>query len=346
MIGRSPRGGSAATWSGLTLCALALTGLVATTLPEPADPEPPGPGAVAAFDDHCPPVQEPRAPDSADTAARESQTRVADPGAGAAEGVEVTPEQAAEYEEQLREALVAQRGRELAPPYTVPVVVHVISAEDGRGDVSDRRIRDQIDVLNRAYRGDYARGSEGTDTGFRFELSAVTRHADNAWFGDFNRHRETIRSRLRQGGPETLNVYTTALDSGLLGYSTFPQSYANHPAQDGVVIAYDTLPGGERDRFNEGHTGTHEVGHWLGLFHTFQNGCQSPGDYVDDTPYEREAAAGCPKGRNSCPHLPGKDPVTNFMNYSDDLCMTHFTQGQARRMIDHWAAFRGSDARA
>ncbi|WP_017580906.1 zinc metalloprotease [Nocardiopsis valliformis] len=346
MIGRSPRGGSAATWSGLTLCALALTGLVATTLPEPADPEPPGPGPVAAFDDYCPPGQEPRAPDSADTAARESQNRVADPGAGTAEGVEVTPEQAVEYEEQLREALVAQRGRELAPPHTVPVVVHVISAEDGRGDVSDRRIRDQIDVLNRAFRGDYARGSEGTDTGFRFELSAVTRHADNVWFGDFNRHRDTIRSRLRQGGPETLNVYTTALDSGLLGYSTFPQNYANHSAQDGVVIAHDTLPGGERDRFNEGHTGTHEVGHWLGLFHTFQNGCQSPGDYVDDTPYEREAAAGCPKGRNTCPHLPGKDPVTNFMNYSDDACMTHFTQGQARRMIDHWTAFRGSDTRA
>lgn len=342
VIGRSPRGGSAATWSGLALCALALTGLVASTLPDPVShPEPSPAGPVAASDQYCPP-----GPDATDTAARAAHTRITDPAAGTAEGVEVTPEQAAEYEDQLREALVHLRGRELAPPHTVPVVVHVISAEDGRGDVSDRRVRDQVDVLNRAYRGDYALGSEGTDTGFRFELSDVTRNADDAWFRDFNRHRDTIRSTLRQGGPETLNVYTTELDSGLLGYSTFPQDYPNNPAQDGVVIAHDTLPGGERDRFNEGHTGTHEVGHWLGLFHTFQNGCQSPGDYVDDTPYEREAAAGCPKGRDTCPERPGRDPVTNFMNYSDDACMTHFTQGQARRMIEHWVAFRGDTARA
>ncbi|MFE9245706.1 zinc metalloprotease [Nocardiopsis sp. NPDC006938] len=341
-MGRSPRGGSAATWSGLALCALAMTGLVASSLPEPDQPEPQRSGVTpSAADAYCPPGWDP----GVDSAARAAGTRVSDPGAQADAGVEITPEQAAEYEERLRDALVSQRGRELAPPYTVPVAVHVISATDGRGAVSDQQIRDQVDVLNRAYQGDYALGSEGTDTGFRFELSDVTRSADDAWFDDFNRHGDAIRSQLRQGGPETLNVYTTELDSGLLGYSTFPQDYQDDPERDGVVIAYDALPGGGRERFNEGHTGTHEVGHWLGLFHTFQNGCQPPGDYVDDTPYEREAAAGCPKGRDTCPERPGRDPVTNFMNYSDDACMTHFTQGQARRMVEHWNAFRGGSAR-
>ena len=197
VIGRSPRGGSAATWSGLALCALALTGLVASTLPVPADPGPARSGVAAAPDPYCPPDADAAYTDPVDTAARAAHTRVVDPGTGDAEGVEITPEQAAEYEDQLREALVPLRGRELAPPHTVPVVVHVISAEDGRGDVSDRRIRDQVDVLNQAYRGDYALGSEGTDTGFRFELADITRNTNNAWFRAFNRYRDTIRSRLR-----------------------------------------------------------------------------------------------------------------------------------------------------
>ncbi|GHC94308.1 zinc metalloprotease [Nocardiopsis terrae] len=338
-MGRSLRGGSAATRSGLALCALALTGLVASTLPGPDGPEPVR-ADTAAPDAYCPPGTEPGPEAPPGTPAR-----VADPGAVVGPETEVTPEQAAEYEEQLNQALVPLRGHELAPPYTVPVVVHVISAEDGRGEVSDRRIREQVDVLNRAYRGGYAVGSEGADTGFRFELSEITRTADDTWFDDFNRHRDTIRARLRQGGAETLNVYTAELGSGLLGYSTFPQDHSARPDQDGVVLAHDSLPGGGRDRFDEGHTGTHEVGHWLGLFHTFQNGCRNPGDYVDDTPYEREAAPGCPKGRDTCPERPGRDPVTNFMNYSDDACMTHFTRGQARRMVEHWVAFRDGSAR-
>ncbi|WP_460754975.1 zinc metalloprotease [Nocardiopsis oceani] len=315
MMGRSPRGGSTATWSGLAACSLALTGLVMGASPAPTEP------VREASTEYCPP----------------GAARVADP--GVAEATEVTPEQAAEYDEELREALVPLRGHEFSAPHTVPVVVHVISAEDGTGAISDSRVDEQLDVLNRAYRGDFATGSEGTDTGFRFQLSSVERTTDDTWFNDFNQHSGTIRSSLRQGGPETLNIYTAELDSGLLGFSTFPQDYSD---QDGVVVDHNTLPGGDRDRFNEGQTATHEVGHWLGLFHTFQNGCQSPGDYVDDTPYEREAASGCPIGRNTCPERPGRDPVTNFMNYSDDACMTHFTPGQAERMVEHWAAFRSN----
>ncbi|WP_017570793.1 zinc metalloprotease [Nocardiopsis halotolerans] len=292
--------------------------------------------------------------------------RVVDPEANPqfSEGGHLTPQQAALYDQQLQEALVPLRGQKLEPPHTVPVVVHVISAEDGRGEVSDERVQKQIDVLNAAYSGEYAGGAdepadaaapedaaraagvaeapEAADTGFRFELSEVTRTANDEWFTRFSTHRDTIRSELRQGDAETLNIYTSDLGTGLLGYSTFPQDYESAPEQDGVVLAHDTLPGGDRERFNLGHTGTHEVGHWLGLFHTFQNGCSSPGDYVEDTPSEREAASGCPEGRDTCPEDPGEDPVTNFMNYSDDTCMTHFTEGQATRMVEHWEAFRAA----
>ncbi|MGW9347242.1 Pregnancy-associated plasma protein-A [Nocardiopsis flavescens] len=305
------------------MCGLALTGVVGgTALPDPA-------GAVharAAADagPDCPPG---------------TVARLAEPGAvRGGDSAELTPEQAAGYDERLREALRSLRSHDIAPPDAVPVVVHVISAADGRGHVSDARIDDQIDVLNTAYAGGY--DPAGTDTGFRFTLSEVTRHENDDWFSDFNAHSEEIRSQLHSGGADTLNVYTADLGSGLLGFSSFPQDQAAAPDQDGVVLAHDTLPGGGRDRFGLGHTGTHEVGHWLGLFHTFQNGCTTPGDYVADTPYEREAAAGCPEGRDSCPHRAGLDPVTNFMDYSDDDCMTHFTEGQSRRMAEHWAAFR------
>ena len=335
MIRRSSRGGTAALWSGLSLCAVTLTGLVASTSPEPTTQGVAAPenvsAATVANEPYCPPGTEPVA---------EAERRVADPHAGPSDGVEVTPEQAAEYEEGLRRAMERIRDHEAAAPYTVPVVMHVISASDGSGEISDERVDDQVDVLNRAYQGEYAKGSEGTDTGFRFELADVTRTENDTWFRDFGEQRDEIRAELRQGGPETLNIYTADLGSGLLGFSTFPQDYADNPDQDGVAIAHDTLPGGDREKFNEGHTGTHEVGHWLGLFHTFQNGCESPGDYVDDTPYEREAASGCPEGRDTCPEREGEDPVTNFMNYSDDACMTHFTKGQADRMAEHWAAFR------
>ncbi|MDT0327652.1 zinc metalloprotease [Nocardiopsis sp. DSM 44743] len=323
MIGRNARGTTAALWTGLVMCGLALTGTVASTLPDPTGS---GPERTAV-------VTEPECPPG-------TVARLADPGAGAVpDSGELTPEQAARYHGELRAALRSLRSHEIAPPAnTVPVVVHVISATDGRGHVSDARVDAQIDVLNTAYSGGY--DEVGADTGFRFTLAEVTRTEDDAWFSDFSGHRDAIRARLRRGGPETLNIYTADLGSGLLGYSSFPQDYATAPERDGVVIAHDTLPGGDRERFDLGHTGTHEVGHWLGLFHTFQNGCLTPGDYVHDTPYEREAAAGCPKGRDSCPHRRGLDPVTNFMDYSDDDCMTHFTQGQARRMAEHWTAFR------
>jgi hypothetical protein len=247
----------------------------------------------------------------------------------------LSPEEAEALDARLQSA-APDRIPQAQRDATVPVAVHVITAEDGTGAVDDTTVEAQMDTLNRAFAGDYG----GHDTGFRFALEAVTRTADDDWFSSFAGHEVEVKERLRLGGPETLNLYTADLDGSLLGASTFPQYYEDKPRLDGVVLHYEVLPGGGRSPFDLGHTATHETGHWLGLFHTFQNGCAYPGDYVADTPYEREPAQGCPVGRNTCPGKPGQDPVTNFMNYTDDACMQEFTEGQADRMWQAWWAFR------
>ena len=111
---------------------------------------------------------------------------------------------------------------------------------------------------------------------------------------------------------------------------------------DGVVVFYRSLPGGGLFPYHLGDTLIHEVGHWLNLPHTFTNGCKSPGDFVDDTPFEREPAFACPIGRDTCkgPGYDGVDPVRNYMDYSDDSCMDHFTAGQIERMLASYDLYR------
>lgn len=222
--------------------------------------------------------------------------------------------------------------------YRVKTYVHVITRADGTGGVTAQQVRDQLRVLNRAYAGATSRAA--ADTGFEFVLAGLDTVANDDWFDWSRSDRDDLEAKkaLRRGGWADLNVYVAGLGDGLLGYATFPTQ--GSLARDGVVLLNESLPGGSAAPYNLGDTGTHEVGHWLGLFHTFQDGCRD-GDKVDDTPAQ---AAGenifyCNESDDTCP-APGMDPVHNFMSYGDDPCLDQFTAGQATRMAQTWLAYR------
>jgi hypothetical protein len=201
---------------------------------------------------------------------------------------------------------------------TIDVYFHVLM-KDGTvngGNIPDSWINAQMNVLNQAY------------SNFNFNLVSVDRTQNTQWFN--GKRERQMKSALRQGNCGDLNIYSLKPGQNLLGWATFPSNCSGNQVMDGVVIHYQTLPGGNLDPYNEGDTATHEAGHWVGLYHTFQGGCTGSGDFVADTPAEASPAYGCPSGRDTC-SSPGLDPITNFMDYTDDDCMFQFTSGQNSR---------------
>jgi hypothetical protein len=226
---------------------------------------------------------------------------------------------------------------------TVPVWFHVIMSTTGEGALSDADLDKQLKVLNNAYAGsDPLAARTAANTPFRFVLAGTDRTVNDTWFnvGYASTAEKQMKTSLRRGDGRTLNIYTANLGDNLLGWATFPSKYRTKPSDDGIVILYSSFPGGSAAPYNEGDTVTHETGHWLGLYHTFQNGCSATGDYVSDTPSEKGPAFGCPEGRDSCKD-PGLDPIHNFMDYSNDPCMSEFTPGQSIRMDSQCMQYRG-----
>ncbi|MCS7072864.1 MAG: M43 family zinc metalloprotease [Bacteroidia bacterium] len=247
--------------------------------------------------------------------------------------------------------------------FVIPVVVHVIHT--GTNDsISVAQVESQIEALNRDYRripGTIGFGAKGVD--YKVEFSLATKdpngnpttgvnYLKNSTLANHSMDSEesALKSAIVWNQRKYLNIWVVrditssiAPQGGMiLGYARFPQQITPS-STDGVVIRHDCFgtigtaggPGGDNIG---GRTATHEVGHWLNLFHTFEGGCgtgncTTSGDRICDTPPSGQANYGNPERLNTCdndvPDLP--DHTRNYMDYVSDMYMDMFTQGQKNR---------------
>ncbi|KAI1414394.1 metalloprotease [Hypoxylon sp. FL1857] len=216
---------------------------------------------------------------------------------------------------------------------TVNLYFHVVASGTNVDDgyLTQQMIDDQLDVMNADY------GPHGIT--FNLVSTDFTINANWAADGD----EIAMKRALRKGTYSDLNVYLLGdLGGGLLGYCYFPDNVSTGSTEfylDGCTVLGASVPGGSAAPYNLGGTVVHEVGHWMNLYHTFQGGCSSPGDSIDDTPAQASASSGCPVGRDSCPAA-GVDPIHNYMDYSDDACYEEFTPDQEDRMYSSWSTYR------
>ena len=231
--------------------------------------------------------------------------------------------------------------------FTIPVVFHVVQKTDGTGHVPEALIHSQIEVLNEDFEAIAGSpGGTGTAGRIRFVLASTDPNGqptdginyvtNNAWFNDPGSGLSPMKAALNWDPNRYFNIYTNDA-SGALGYATFPSESAGD-GEDGVVLLYTSVgrnaPQG--GIYNQGRTATHEVGHYLGLFHSFQGGCgsasspYSTGDLLQDTVAHSGPDFECNAGASTCGG--GNLPIENYMNYTPDACMTKFTPEQINRM--------------
>lgn len=267
-----------------------------------------------------------------------------------------------QFNTQIRNWVQNNAGRTSSATYVIPTVIHVIQ-ESATDYPSETCILNQIDILNEdfgAYNADTALVPQEFksiigNTDLEFCLASVDPQGNptngiirivDPTNANHSMSNSSQLKALSQWDPtKYLNIWIPKnISGGILGYATFPTGLAGNPANDGVVLngEYVGRNGCGAAPFDLGRTATHEVGHWLGLYHTFQDGCSgtsaadcaSSGDEVCDTPPTASSNFGCPPQQNTCTETPVdmNDNTHNYMDYGDDNCIIMFTIGQADRM--------------
>lgn len=236
---------------------------------------------------------------------------------------------------------------------TIPVVVHVVYNTAAQ-NISDAQIQSQITALNNDFRKlntDWTNTPsvwQGLVADCQIQFCLATRDPNGATTTGIIRKSTTSTSFSTNdnvkynssGGSNAwpassyLNLWVCNISGSVLGYAQFPGGPA---ATDGVVIDYQNFgtTGTAQSPFNKGRTGTHEVGHWLGLYHIWgDDGSSCSGtDQVSDTPNQADENYNCPSFPTvSCSNGPNGDMFMNYMDYVNDACMVMFTNGQSARM--------------
>ncbi len=252
---------------------------------------------------------------------------------------------------------------------TIPVVVHVVYNGQTVGtapNISDIQVESQITVLNQDYRRmfgtpGYNTNAVGADTEIQFVLAKQdpngnpTNGIDRVSYCIDSWSNSDIETILKPNTiwdtSQYLNLWTVQfVDNKLLGYAQFPDgtgtglsglnSGGGIANTDGVVVRYNSFGSGSGSNFlldspyNRGRTTTHEVGHWLGLIHIWGEGsnCNTNTDFCADTPVAKDPNYDCLTVKNSCTSKAGNDMTENYMDYTNDTCMSIFTQNQKTRM--------------
>ena len=235
---------------------------------------------------------------------------------------------------------------------TIPVVVHVIYKNSSQ-NISDAQIFSQIDILNEDFRMNNSDASSvpsafaGAAADCEIEFCLAVRDPNGNVTTGITRTYTTTSSfsgytsmkYSSTGGQDAwntsdyLNIWVCNLASGLLGFATFP---GGNSSTDGVVCdyAYFGNTGTATSPYDLGRTATHEVGHWLNLYHIWGDSyCGN--DYVSDTPKHEESNYGCPSypHASSCSGTGSSGEMfMNYMDYTNDACMFMFSTGQKNRM--------------
>lgn len=229
----------------------------------------------------------------------------------------------------------------------IPVVVHVIH-NGGTENISDAQVQSQIDVLNEDFRKITGTNGDGNGVDTEIEFCLAKKTPDGKCTNGivriqsaFSNHQTYQRSMLKQlscwDNTRYLNVYVVKSingSSGTLGYSSFP---GGPPDEDGIVVRHNYFGRIGTAAASIGRTTTHEIGHWFGLYHTFNGGCGTDmcadGDYVCDTPPAASPNFGCPTINSCSIDFPDvNDQIQNYMDYSDDNCKNMITIGQKTRI--------------
>jgi hypothetical protein len=235
--------------------------------------------------------------------------------------------------------------------YDIPVVFHVIQDSSGEGYLSAATIQDQIDVLNEDFQALVGSpGEPGNNAMIRFHLAdtdpqgnpstGITYSTNDNWYDDSGNYWDPLAWDTNL----YLNIYTNAPPCCYGYVADFPQTGIVGTNEDRVVLWWEAVGKQPTNGWpgNMGRTASHEVGHYFGLYHTFDSGCGSASDcygtsdLICDTNQQKNPSSGCPGSKSSCG---SEDPFHNYMDYTDDVCLWEFTPEQVNRMrciLEHW----------